>query len=72
MKYSFCSLSVMEYVGVGFSNKGETVYWWILPNNQGWVGLTARKEFVEYRDDNPADDFDFIAADELEPVYYPV
>lgn len=68
MKYSFSSISYMNYIGIGFSNKGKPVYWWTLPNNQGYVGLTARKEFVEYREDNPTNDFDFIAANELDPI----
>lgn len=69
MKYSFQSLSYMKYIGISFSNKGKPVYWWTLPNQQGYVGLTARKEFVEYREDNPTNDFDFIAANELDPIF---
>lgn len=67
MKYSFQSLSYMKYLGISFSNKGKTVYWYTLPN-QGYVGLTAHKELVEYREDNPAEDFDFIPAGELDPI----
>ncbi len=68
MKYSFQSLVNMKYLGIGFSNKGEIVYWYSFIDRPGYVGLTARKSFVEYREDNPTDDFDFIAANELDLI----